>query len=271
MIGHEIGSSVTPTPIATIDSPSATMRISPCRSAKWRPSGTASRARRSGRCRRSPPPARAPQSSVCVQPSNCEATSSSAVPAEHRRREPDAAVRRRPGSPPDDDPEQRPGAARGRAKYAQRDARPGRAARRAGRRTPPGWRARARTSPPSRPASPPRMEPSSALTTLHSQAYPIQLHQSRPISSTPRSTPCQVRSCGHQRGDLGQCEHEHQVEEQLQRRDRLVLTGFRCPDGLSRRHAAHPATRSGCRLERVLMGEGVGSRLVRVRREPTVF
>ncbi len=34
MIGQEIGSSATPTPIATIDSPSATMMISPCRSAK---------------------------------------------------------------------------------------------------------------------------------------------------------------------------------------------------------------------------------------------
>ena len=34
MIGHEIGSCATPTPIATIDSPSATMMISPCRSAK---------------------------------------------------------------------------------------------------------------------------------------------------------------------------------------------------------------------------------------------
>jgi hypothetical protein len=33
-IGQEIGSSVTPIPIDTIDSPSATMMISPCRSAK---------------------------------------------------------------------------------------------------------------------------------------------------------------------------------------------------------------------------------------------
>jgi hypothetical protein len=33
-IGQEIGRSVTPTPIATIDSPSAMIRISPCRSAK---------------------------------------------------------------------------------------------------------------------------------------------------------------------------------------------------------------------------------------------
>ena len=34
MIGQEIGSSATPTPIATIDSPSATIRIRPWRSAK---------------------------------------------------------------------------------------------------------------------------------------------------------------------------------------------------------------------------------------------
>ena len=31
MITHEIGSFATPTPIATIDSPSATMTIKPCR------------------------------------------------------------------------------------------------------------------------------------------------------------------------------------------------------------------------------------------------
>ncbi len=34
MIGSETGSSATPMPIETIDSPSATMMISPCRSAK---------------------------------------------------------------------------------------------------------------------------------------------------------------------------------------------------------------------------------------------
>ena len=36
MIGQEIGRWVTPTPIETIDSPSATMMISPCRSLKCR-------------------------------------------------------------------------------------------------------------------------------------------------------------------------------------------------------------------------------------------
>ena len=35
MIGHEMGRWATPTPIATMDSPIATMMISPCRSAKW--------------------------------------------------------------------------------------------------------------------------------------------------------------------------------------------------------------------------------------------
>ena len=34
MIGHEIGRCATPAPIATIDSPSAMMRIRPWRSAK---------------------------------------------------------------------------------------------------------------------------------------------------------------------------------------------------------------------------------------------
>ena len=33
-IGHEMGRSATPTPMATIDSPRATIRIRPCRSAK---------------------------------------------------------------------------------------------------------------------------------------------------------------------------------------------------------------------------------------------
>ena len=35
MIGHEIGSAATPEPVATIDSPSAMITMSPCRSAKW--------------------------------------------------------------------------------------------------------------------------------------------------------------------------------------------------------------------------------------------
>ncbi len=35
MTGTETGCSETPTPIATSDSPSATIRISWCRSAKW--------------------------------------------------------------------------------------------------------------------------------------------------------------------------------------------------------------------------------------------
>ena len=34
---------------------------------------------------------------------------------------------------------------------------------------------------------------SSGLATLASQAYPVQAHQSRPMISTPRSRPCQVR------------------------------------------------------------------------------
>ena len=43
MIGSETGSSATPMPMDTIDSPSATMTISPCRSAKC--AGEASRQR----------------------------------------------------------------------------------------------------------------------------------------------------------------------------------------------------------------------------------
>ena len=39
-IGQVIGSSATPTPMATIDSPSATMVISPCRSEKWSGAGS---------------------------------------------------------------------------------------------------------------------------------------------------------------------------------------------------------------------------------------
>jgi hypothetical protein len=41
----------------------------------------------------------------------------------------------------------------------------------------------------------PRTDPSSALTRLHNQEKPIQLHHSNPVSRTPRSTPCQLRSC----------------------------------------------------------------------------
>ena len=40
MIGQVMGSWATPTPIATMDSPRATMMISPCRSEKWPGAGS---------------------------------------------------------------------------------------------------------------------------------------------------------------------------------------------------------------------------------------
>ena len=195
-----------PTPMATIDSPSATMTISPCRSAKW------------------PGTSRQPLVSMNSGPAMSK-TSAAAHTA--RRASPctnDPATRiaapipvlaarpmtewRSPGSSGLATTNRTMWATRT-AVYASANVVP---------RSPKasGTHSDVTSSAAIAAKSTSRTAPSSGSTTLVSHAYPTHDHHRSPSTTRPRPMPPHVGSSAIERGALRDGQHEHEVEEQLE-------------------------------------------------------